>query len=335
MEKVNLEKLQIAAKYLAFFAIGIGLFLLSYSIFTKTGYKGYDKYLVDTISSIQEINDKCKDFTTTNSVDKDKALKKLTKVNSDLNAVKNNLIENPPSESNNNYNNLVKGLESNILILQQIEAMLNNPTGKDIEKAAKNLKTYEDTTNNYYSLISIKKINFSIGRQLSLTIENTINYCLTSSNLRKEAEIKVDQYSNFIIKLDELNLLFSNGKKDYYPEALKGRKSQLSYELILSDIDKTISSTESIRISLDAMIVPNECSTVYDKFRATTSTYNDYLQNIKYSIATENVHNSRGASSDDFLDSLYTTSKKLFSEVEVNHKDFLKEYEKFKKSKLS
>jgi hypothetical protein len=335
MEKENLQKLQIAAKYLAFFAVGIGLFLLSYSFFSNTGYKGYDRYLVDAISNIQEVNDKCKDFTTANSIDKNKALKKLTDINSDLNAIKNDLVDNPPTEDNINYNSLLKGLDSNILILQQIEAMLNNPTGKDIEKAATDLQSYEDTTNNYYSLLSLKKLNFSIGKQLSLTINNVINYCLTSSNLRKEAEIKVDQYSDFIKKLDELNSLFTNNKVDYYPEVLKARKNGISYELIISSIDKTIIIGENIKTSLSDMIVPNDASPIYNQFKATIDNYNDYLKNIKYSIATESVHNNKKDAKEDFLDSLHVTSKKLYSEVEVKHKSFQKEYDKFKKGKLN
>jgi hypothetical protein len=335
MEKENLQKLQIAAKYLAFFAVGIGLFLLSYSFFSKTGYEGYDRYLVNSISKIQETNDECKDFTTSNSIDKNKAQKNLVNINSDLNAIRNDLINNPPVDNDNNYNNLLKGIESNILILQQIEAMLNNPTGKDIEKAAKDLKSYEETTNNYYSLLSIKKIDFSIGKQLSLTIENTINYCLTSSNLRKEAEIKVDQYSNFISSLDDLNSLFTNAKTDYYPDAIRARKNELSYELVISNIDKTILTIENAISALNDMIVPNEASSIYDIFKATVSNYENYLQNIKYSIATESVHNYKGTAKEDFLDSLYVNSKKLFSEVEVNHRDFLKEYGKFKKDKFN
>lgn len=333
MKTENLQKLQLGVKYLAFFTVAVGLFLLSYSFFSKTAYKGYDRYLVNTISQIQKINDRCKDFTTSDSIEKEKAIKKLPTINSDLNAVRNDLIEKKPEENNENYNNLLKGVENNILIIQQLEAMVNNPMGKDIDKASENLKIYEDTANNYYSLLSIKNINFSIGKQLSLTLDNTINFCRTSNNLLKQAEIKVDQNSSFVTKIDELNSLFQKNKIDYYPEALKARKNQISYELIISSIDKTILEIENIKAALDGMVVPNGTSELYKVFNTAVDEYYDYLKNTKYAIATESVHNLKGDAKEEFLDTLYVDSKKVFSEVEVKHKSFLKEYEKFKKNK--
>lgn len=333
MKTENLQKLQLGVKYLAFFTVAIGLFLLSYSFFSKTAYKGYDRYLVNKISEIQKINDKSKDFTSEDSIDKDKAVKKLPSINSDLNAVRNDLTSKAPEESNENYDNLVKGLESNILIIQQLEAMVNNPMGKDIDKASENLKNYADTTNNYYSLINIKNINFSIGKQLSLALDNTIKYCRTSNNLLKQAEIKVDQYSSFITKIDELNTLFQNNKVDYYPEALKARKNQVSYELTISNIDRNITTFETIKKSLEGMVIPNDTLELYRSFNAVIDQYYDYLKNTKYALATESVHNINGDAKEEFLDTLYVNSKKLYSEVAVKHKGFLKDYEKFKKSK--
>lgn len=331
MNNETLQKLQIVAKYLAYVVVAIALFFLSYNFFSKTSYSGYDKVLVNNISKIQKINDRCKDFTTSNSIDKEKALKKITAINSDLTAIKNDLTANPPTDnSNKNYVNLLKGLDSNILIIQQIEAMLNNPSGKDIEKAGRSLISYKETANNHYSLISLKNINFSIGRQLTTTIDNTLNYCLSSNNLKRGTEIKLEQLNGFITELDELSKHFENYKIDYYPEALKARSKEKSYELIISDIDKTITSLNNLRNSLDGMVIPNDGLTLYNEFKTIINTYLDYLNNIKYSIATENVKNSNENSSEDLLESLYITPRKLFSEVEVSYKNFLEKYNKFK-----
>lgn len=333
MNTENLPKLQSTAKYLAFCAVAIGLFLISYNFFSKNTYKGYDKFLVSNISKIQEINDECRYFNTSDSIDKNKALKKIPSISYDLSNIKNTLSEKPPADLNDNYNNLLKGLENNILIIQQAEAMLNNPTGKDIEQASKNLVSYKDTANNYYSLISIKNINFSTGSNLNQTVENTINYCLTSNNLKKGVEIKVEQYNGLVAKIEELNKTFQDNKVDYYPEAMKARKGIISYELIISNIDRGILILENLKSSLNEIIVPNDGLSIYRKFKGVLDTYDNYLKNIKYSIATESVHNSKGNAKEDFLDSLYITSKELFSEVEVNHKEFLIQYDKFKKSK--
>jgi len=208
--------------------------------------------------------------------------------------------------------------------------MLNNPSGKDIEKAGRSLISYKETANNHYCLISLKNINFSIGRQLTTTIDNTLNYCLSSNNLKRGTEIKLEQLNGFITELDELSKYFESNKIDYYPEALKGRSKEKSYELIISDIDKTIASLENLKNSLDGMVVPNDGLTLFNEFKTIVNTYKDYLNNIKYSIATENVKNSNGNSSEDLLESLYITPRKLFSEVEVSYKNFLEKYNKFK-----
>ncbi|MEG1256699.1 hypothetical protein [Clostridium sp.] len=316
-------------KYLYFFIIGICLFFISYSLFSKFPSNKEEKYLYNTINSISKVNNKAKTFLDNNSLNIDKALKILPEMKTDLTDISSHLnssIYIKDNDSSDNYSNLIKGLNENILIIEQLEAMLQNPYGSDIELAANNLKTFRDTSENYYSLISYKDSTYNLGVSLHSVINLTIDYCISSNNLKKISELKIAESIKFMDTLNELVISLDSLKCDYYEKVLECRSGKITYELLISNINDTSLKLNAVKNVLSQMSIPNNFSSIYNNFSETVNLYNDYIFEIKYAIVTEKVRRENEDIKDDFMDSLYISSNKTYSDMEVKYKKFIKEY---------
>ncbi|MEG0308321.1 MAG: hypothetical protein RR636_10280 [Clostridium sp.] len=329
MIRENFKINNVVVKYLCFFIVGICLFFISYSFFNQFSSSKGKRVLYNTINSISKVNNKSKSFLDNNSLDIDTALKILPQMSDDLINISSNLNSSKYIADNyntNDYTNLIKGLSENILIIDQLNAMLNNPYGSDIELAANNLKNFRDTTTNYYSLISYKNSIFDLGLSLNSAIDLSIDYCMSSNNLRKISEMKLAESTKFISTLGELVISLENLKCDYYSKVLECRSGNLTYELLISNLNDTLLKLNSVKSVLSQMTIPDRFSSIYDDFLEIITIYNNYLLDVKYAIVTENVRRSNKDIKKDFMDSLYISSNKIYSDMEVKYKKFINEY---------
>ena len=85
-----------------------------------------------------------------------------------------------------------------------------NPSGNDIEKAAKDLKTYYTIASNYYSVFSENAS--SILKPSFFAIDNITNYCLSAFNSSKKKEVNDDQNTLFINAIDNISSYYDKLK---------------------------------------------------------------------------------------------------------------------------
>ncbi len=319
----------IIIRYLCFSMAGICLFLISYNFFGKFPLSKSERYLDNTMESILKINNKSKCFIDNGTLNVDKSLTTLPEMKADLIDISlklNSSIYSQKEDSTNNYSNLLKGLNENILILEQLEAMLKNPYGNDIDLAANDLKIYRNTAEYYYNEIKVKKSSYNLGVSLHSAISSTMDYCISSNNSKRISELRSAEAAKFLTTLNEMKISLDSLNKDFYLEVLKCRSGNKSYELLLSSIDDTILKLDALNSVLSKMSIPDNYLTIYNDFSKTVSLYNDYVYGIKYAVATEKVRRESKDIKEDFMDSLYVWSKNTYKNFEVMYNNFIAEY---------
>lgn len=316
-------------KYLCFSIIGISLFFISYGFFSKFSLDKGERYLYSTMNSILKVNNRSKDFLDNNSINVEKALSSLPEMKTDLIDISIDLNSSPYAKDIDyaeDHKNLSKGLNENILIIEQLEAMLKNPYGNDIEIAANNLKLFRDTAENYYRLITIDDCSYDLGVPLYSIINSTIDYCISTNNLKIISDFKSAEVAKFLGTLKELVISLDNLKYDFYQDVLKCRSGSMTYELLVSNIDDTASKLVSVQNVLSQMSIPDDFASIYSDYSKSVSLYNDYLYKIKYAVITEKVRRESKDVKEDFMDSLYVSSNETYDKLEKVYKNFTKEY---------
>jgi hypothetical protein len=319
----------VVIKYLCFFIIGIILFFISYGFFSNFSFNKSERYLYNTMNSISKVNNKSKSFLDNNDINVDEALSSLPKMKTDLIDISVTLNSSPYVKDPDyieGYENLSKGLNENILIIDQLEAMLKNPYGNDIEIAANNLKLFRDTAENYYGLIDIDNSNYNLGVPMYSAINSAIDYCISSNNLKRISDFKSAEATKFLDTLRELVISLDSLSHNFYKDVLKCRGGNMTYELLISDIDDTTKKLVSVQNVLSQMSIPNDFSSIYKDYSEIVLLYNDYLYGIKYAIVTEKVRRENKDIKEDFMDSLYVSSNETYDKIEEMYKNFTKEY---------
>lgn len=333
MRKINLKLNKKVAKSIIV-SIGILLlFFLSYSIFSIFSPTKEQMYLNELMDNIKDINNQCKDFIDDSNINVEKALNRLPEMRDSLYSIAIDAGSSKyatTSQYSNAYLSLSKGLNENILLLDQIHAMLSNPYGKDLELAGESLKIYRDTADNYYSLIEYKDSTFALGSSMQTMVTETLDYCISSNNAKKIEEIKAVEADRFISKLNELKVSMDKLTVNYYEKVMECRTNKMTYELLISKVDDTISKMDSVKNVLTQMSIPNEFITLYNDFSEVVNLYSKYAFDVKYAIVTESVRRDKPDITEDYMDSLYESSNETYENVQKMYKNFTKEYNKFK-----
>lgn len=319
----------IIIRYLCFSIAGICLFLISYNFFGKFSLSESERYLDNTMESISKVNNKSKCFIDNGTLNVDKSLTTLPEMKTDLIDISlklNSSIYSQEEDSIDNYANLSKGLNENILILEQLDAMLKNPYGNDIDLAANDLKIYRNTAEYYYNQIRLKKSSYDLGVSLHSAISSTIDYCISTNNSKRISELKSAEATKFLTILNELKISLDSLNKDFYLDVLKCRSGNKSYELLLTNIDDTVLKLDALNSVLHKMSIPDNYLPIYTDFSKTVSLYNDYVYGIKYAVVTEKVRRESKDIKEDFMDSLYVWSNKTYKNFEVMYNNFIEEY---------
>jgi len=281
------------------------------------------------MESISKVNNKSKCFIDNGTLNVDKSLATLPEMKTDLIDISlklNSSIYSQEKDSIDNYTNLSKGLNENILILEQLEAMLKNPYGNDIDRAANDLKIYRNTAEYYYSQIRLKKSSYDLGVSLHSAISSTIDYSISTNNSKRISELRSAEATKFLTILNELKISLDSLNKDFYLDVLKCRSGNKSYELLLSNIDDTVLKLDALNSVLHKMSIPDNYLPIYTDFSKTVSLYTDYVYGIKYAVVTEKVRRESKDIKEDFMDSLYVWSNKTYKNFEVMYNNFIEEY---------
>ncbi len=329
MKNLISKKIDSLPKYILYIVITLLLLFLSYKVFNYLTVSKSEKNISNIIERIIDVNSESSEFIGIKDVDVEKALKSIPKMKENMYKIIESIDYNNKNLSDNEknvYSHIYKGAQQNILIFDQLIAILNNPTGKDVLIACDDLKSYEKNANDHYANLIVKNKPLSIGQSLSKFIDSSINYCISKSNSKKSEEIKENQLSKFGVRFNELFISFQNIKINFYSKVLDCRANKISYELVIKDINDTITKVDTIKKLLREMSIPNNVLDIYEGLLKTVDMYSEYLIDIKYAMATEKVLSDKKDKSEIDLDSLYDTANKTYNNMDILYDKFMKEY---------
>lgn len=329
MRKYLFDINKLPLKLISIIAVVLCILLIFFKIFPNPLPFTRVSYLEKSMNSILEINNSSKEFLDSSSLNVKKALEVLPKMKGDLMNISieiNSTDRKKTPDIEEKLTLLSKGLSENILVIEQLEAMLQNPNGNDINLAADNLKVYRDTADSYYGLLSLNEDNYNLGTPLYTTINAALDYCISINNEKKIAELKTIENNNFFNSINDLIISMDNLIINYYDNVADCRNSKKTYELLIAEINTNSSKLQSVKDVLSKLSVPDDFHSIYNDFSEIVNLYSDYLYNFKYNVATEKVLRKNAGTSEETINSLYESSNKALTEIEKKYKKFTKAY---------
>lgn len=311
--------------------ISIGIFLASYYSSINKVYDSYETTLVTNINAINEANRNTAQFNSSQTIDIEYAKEQLPNIIKDLSDLRDDLAKsNPSSKYKKDYENLKSGLDKNLLIYRQTLAILNNPSGRDVEISMNNLKTYRNDCMDFYSLISIHNIKIALPDTSLTFIDNVLNYSYSALRIKKETDIKSQQNLEFTNKINDLSNDFLDTKTNFYSYVSKIRKKEMSYDDLLLLLNDNFTKLSNVQTNFKSLSIPSSAIPTYEAFKTVLGIYESYLRDFKLALTSEKVQVLSAVVDLATLDSLYDSSNIRFGEVDTNYNDFNKLYIEFK-----
>lgn len=331
-KKIKKNKLFIFEILVFIILIGV-IFYETYFIFINNSSSSYEKNIKNNIKELNIINDEMGKYNLGQALNAKKLenlRESMPQYVEKLNNIKNNFDKMVPEEKyKSDHTNLMNGLEKNILIFRQAEAILKDPEGKDVNVAADNLKKYRDDCLNYYSKINSKKMKVSLSSNCINFINNTLNYANTMARITKDKEISLNQNIEFINNMDLIISKFSSIKIDFSPQLLDENKDLNN---IISIASNKSDELYILKQDFSNISIPPKALETYKLLNEVIENYETYLQ--KFIDLKQNQDESISNPSSQFINNLYKDSNSLFNTVETNYNKFLKSYNEFKNSNL-
>ena len=322
--KKNIFKIII---FISIIMTSIGIFLASYYSSINKAYDSYETTLVTNINGINEVNNNISQFSSSQTIDIDYAKQQLPNIIKDLSKLHNDLgVLEPSSKYKKNHENMKSGLDKNILVYRQSLAILNNPSGGDVEIAMANLKAYRNDCMNLYSLINVHNLKIELPKTCLTFIDNLLNYSSSAVMIRKETNIKSEQVQEFISNIDDMSRSFLDAKTNYYSSVIKARKKEMSYDELMSQVDNNFIKLSAIQTKFKSLSIPPTAIPTYETFKILLSMHEDYLRDFKLAVSSEKVQSLSVVVDSSTLDALYTSSNAGFLQVEGSYNNFMKAY---------
>lgn len=295
--------------------------------FIHKNYVGNKHSLKYYTKKINEINNNTNSLIKNDNTNIDKSKEELPKIISELILVKNNLNSLTPSDKEVKLkNDIIKGVNNNIHIYEQLLSVFNNPKGKDIDKSYEDVKKYKNECLKYYALEekALKYIDVSIYYIEGLIREN------------KDKEIHHSHYTDFIDNIDSILSSFIEVKIDFLSYRDDINDDKLTYDEVIHTLDYVTAEFEDIKSDFSKISVPNQGLEYYKLFSKVLDYYNSYLKSFDYAInkELETIKDDSSIEVSNF-NHLYAESSLNYKLMNSNYNDFIKIYLDFKKENES
>ncbi|EDS78594.1 conserved hypothetical protein [Clostridium botulinum C str. Eklund] len=315
--------------------VGLAAFFSSYYFFMNKSLTKYKTKLNFEITNINKVNTSVSQIKINEDSikSKDRIINTMQKNTSSLQnylyAIK---TLNPGEKYTNDHENLINGVQSNILIYKQVSSIcksIENIDGKTLNKSLNDLDKYINETLNFYSQISIRNVKIDLPNE-------TLNFLNSfKSQVEKQAKTTISskvikhETNKFIDYLNDITIKFNNFKKDYINDIRKGVKIK-EYSALLNEIANDEISLNALKSNLSILSVPSDANIIFDNFSKTLDDYNYYLENLRYNLNIEELTCKNDAIDKSSLKKLYTSSRDDLEQVEKSYNNFLDLFAKFK-----
>lgn len=312
-----------------------GVFYGTYYYIINKSFRAYEKSIKSEIDKINKINLSITSFNKDKSIDPDKIKKELpAKV--DLLLKEKEVISriNPAGKYTKAKEGLLNGLNSNILMYKQVQAIFANPQSKDVGNALEDLKKYKSNCIQSYSLVNIKNVQASFPSDASDTMDKIISYFTDMVKLNRDNDIKQSVNLEFMNNMDGIMSKLAAIKIDLSSNVAKVRTGSGSYDEVLALVDKNYDQLQEIEKSYSNVTIPQKATATYKLFKKVLDSYDAYLNSFKFAVTTEKQETAKGTPSKEFLDSLYASSSNSLQEGDKAYNDFIKLYSDFKNNNI-
>jgi hypothetical protein len=314
--------------FLSIIIASIVIFATSYYASINKVYDSYEGSLLNNINSINQANKTIAIFNSNQTIDIDYAKEKLPNIIENLSTLRSQLetLE-PTPKYKKEHENLIYGLDNNLLMYKGALVILNNLSSNDVTDSIETLKTFRDDCMDFYTKVSITDTTITLPQTSLSFIDNLLNYSYSAFMIKKEADIKDLQVKAFTYKIDSLSKDFIDTKTNYYSFALKVRKNEMLYNEVLSLVnDNSIKLNDFKNDFNKDLSVPSPAIATYEAFRPLFQLYESYLTDFKLALTSEKVQTLSSVVDSATLDTLYESSNAKFLEVENAYNNFLKVY---------
>lgn len=328
MKRKKNKNIIIILSVFAFLLLVAAVFYGTYYLAVGKSLSSYEGAVKTYVDKLNDLNNSTEAFIVGQTIDTEKIRKDLPAKITAMTKIKDSVQEIATTDKSKvDGDNLLNGIDKNILIFKQINLILSNPNGNDLDKAGADLIKYKDDCNKYYSLITLKKIKPLIDKTNAL-VDNTSSYVNELVRLKRDNEIIQKQNLDFIDNMESLIAKFIPIKIDYSEQLLNARANNSGFDQIISAINKNKASLDKLSQDFSNITVPSKAITCYKAFNTSLDDYNNYMDSLKYSINNEKL--SKNNLSSSLINELYASPTSKYNDVIKDYSDFLKSYSDFK-----
>lgn len=319
---------------LAFILLAAGVFYGTYYMIIDKSSSSYENTVKIVVDKINEVNTSTTELLKGQAIDPEKIRKELPGKIDTLSKEKEKLSDITATDKyKKDHENLISGLDKNILMFRQIDAIIENPAGKDLDKAGEDLKKYRDDALANYALVNIKNLRISLPDSSLKLVDYTSTYVYEKVKFNREKEITQSQSLDFINSLDALVSRYSAINSDLSVQMTKVRNEKGNMDNVIALADKNKDELASVHQEFSVLTVPSKAANCYKLFSKTLEDLNAYLESFSYSANNEKLLGDNVTV--DKLKEIYSEPNSLYGQLTKDYNSFLKSYSEFREASSS
>lgn len=305
-------------KYLIIISLSIFLFIIGVYFISQTCYNPKIKHV---IKQVNKINKKVCSYGNSNKININSLKKDLPKHISSLSSIYNKVTSmNPPKKSLESHNYLLKGIENNIHMYENLLTILENPENTKLESSYTSLEKYKDNCFKYYSDCSPSLLS---SKNNLAYIDKCISYTAELVQCNKQNKIFEGQYKDYITNIDLILTSFLEIKSDF---SYYKKNKTMDYKSAIKDLDSKSEDLDNILADFSKITVPSKGIECYKLLYDTLDNYKSYIQNFRYALTKQASDNC-----DKNIDSLYLECDLSYKNMDSCYNKFINSYSSFKK----
>ncbi len=319
---------------LAFILLAAGIFYGTYYMIIGKSSTSYEENIKEIVEKVNNINSSTSSMLKEQTIDPDKIRKDMPSKIDALSKQKEELSSMTATDKyTKDHDNLINGVDKNILMYRQIDAILRNPAGKDVDKAGEDLKKYRDEAIESYSLVNIKNIKVGFPDSSIKLVDYTSNYVNELVKLSRDKEISQNQNLEFINNLDAIISKFSTINSNLTIQMSKVRNEKGNMDNVTALAEKNKDQLSSIQQEFLSLTVPSKAVNCYKLFKTTLENFDTYLESFIYSANNEKLSGSDLSA--EKVSELYAEPNSKFNDIAKGYSGFLKAYSEFREASIN
>lgn len=273
------------------------------------------KTLISFSNSISEINN--------TSIEKSKLSSKvlnntLSKTVSELKEIENSLTSFQPS---NNYIKhkelLLEGLKKNIELHSKLNSLFEMPNNDILSSKNKEAIQLKNDINLIFKQCNELKLPVSLGKDSTALSYTALNYINELIKLNRDKDITNNQSATYIAQIDNIYNELSLLNEDLFLVIDSMKKENRSLSTILDDINKKITTFNTLKSELYSLTVPIDLINSFNSLKTVFTNYETYINSLRNYVLHE-LNNSSDPS-------LLNTSKNNYENLNKSIDEFKSE----------